>query len=192
MFCWPPRRPSRAMAQYRRPLVAEMQISRSLKPQEASLWVGSISRFKMSINVTPIGFAAIEFALAGGTLIGLAAGTLYLSTGRIAGISGVFTDAFLRAPTLWRWLFVGGLVLAGFSAHWLGFRVPNSLGSSPILLGVAGLLVGFGTRLGNGCTSGHGVCGLGRFSLRSLVAVIVFITAAMITLTVSRPVLGVG
>lgn len=129
---------------------------------------------------------AITAALEGGVLIGLAAGGLYITTGRIAGVSGVFGDAILRKPVLWRWLFVTGLVLSGLIARVVGLSVPASLGGTPVLLAVAGLLVGFGTRLGNGCTSGHGVCGLARLSLRSLAAVIVFMVTAAVTVFVVR------
>ena len=140
---------------------------------------------------------AIVAALEGGALIGLAAGGLYLFTGRIAGVSSVFGDAFLRKPEVWRWLFVAGLVLAGLGAQWLSsvlpvqISLPISPGGSPVLLAVAGLLVGFGTRLGNGCTSGHGVCGLARLSVRSLTAVVVFMLAAGLTVYISRHIGGV-
>ncbi|MEI9903300.1 MAG: YeeE/YedE thiosulfate transporter family protein [Asticcacaulis sp.] len=124
-------------------------------------------------------------------MIGLAAGGLYLTTGRIAGVSGIFGDSFLRTPGLWRWLFVAGLILAGLVAHLLGFPLPAGLGGNPILLAIAGLLVGFGTRLGNGCTSGHGVCGLARLSVRSLTAVIVFMAAAALTVYVTHHIVSV-
>ena len=132
--------------------------------------------------VTP----AIVHALEGGVLIGAAAGTLYLVSGRIAGVSGIFGDAVLRRPEIWRWLFVAGLILAGLGARWLHVPLPANLGSSPWLLAIAGLLVGFGTRLGNGCTSGHGVCGLARLSPRSLAAVLVFMATAAVTVYVTR------
>ncbi len=133
----------------------------------------------------------IIHATEGGALIGLAAGGLYLTTGRIAGVSGIFGDSFLRTPSLWRWLFVAGLILAGLAARLLGLALPSSLGAGPVVLVVAGLLVGFGTRLGNGCTSGHGVCGLSRLSVRSLAAVIVFMLAAALTVYITRHVVGV-
>ena len=144
--------------------------------------------------------SALIPALEGGALIGVAAGTLYLVTGRIAGVSGIFSNAVLRRPEAWRWLFVAGLVLAGLGARWLHVSLPHSLASPlgatttglpasasfPWLLVLAGLLVGFGTRLGNGCTSGHGVCGLARLSPRSLSAVLVFILTAAATVYVTR------
>lgn len=128
----------------------------------------------------------ILHAIEGGALIGLAAGGLYLTTGRIAGVSGIFGDAFLRGPGVWRWLFVAGLVTAGLGARLLNLPLPSSLGSPTVLLVIAGLLVGFGTRLSNGCTSGHGVCGLARLSPRSLVAVVVFMTTAAITVFITH------
>lgn len=130
-------------------------------------------------------------ALGGGLLIGLAAGGLYLFTGRIAGVSGVAADLMTQPGRAWRWLFVAGLILAGLAARLLDIQVPDRIGSSLPLLVVAGLLVGFGTRLGNGCTSGHGVCGLSRLSLRSLVAVGVFMATAAATVFVLRHV-GAG
>ncbi|MDI7775248.1 YeeE/YedE family protein [Asticcacaulis sp. EMRT-3] len=130
-------------------------------------------------------------ALAGGALIGAAAGGLYLTTGRIAGISGIFGNAVLHKPQAWRWLFVGGLIVAGLMARLFGIA-PHTLGSGPFILAVSGLLVGFGTRLGNGCTSGHGVCGLARLSPRSLVAVIVFIATAAATVFIARHIGGLS
>jgi len=131
-------------------------------------------------------------ALVGGSLIGLAAGGLYLLTGKLAGISGIFSDSFLSAPGAWRWFFVAGLILAGFGAHLIGWPIPAGLGNSPVLLVIAGVLVGFGTRMGNGCTSGHGICGLARFSPRSLVAVLVFMMTAAVTVYITHHVMGVA
>jgi uncharacterized membrane protein YedE/YeeE len=115
-------------------------------------------------------------ALAGGALIGLGASALLVLNGRIAGISGI-VGGLLRPrseETSWRAWFVAGLLVGGIAL--LALR-PASFGRSsaslPVAI-VAGLLVGFGTRLGNGCTSGHGVCGLSRFSGRSLAATITF------------------
>jgi len=134
--------------------------------------------------------SGIAAAVEGGALVGLAAGGLYLTTGRIAGVSGIFGDLLTRTPALWRVAFIAGLVLAGLAARLAGARVPASLGTGGALLVIAGLLVGFGTRLGNGCTSGHGVCGLARLSRRSLVAVVVFMLSAMVTVFVARHGLG--
>ncbi len=132
-------------------------------------------------------------ALAGGALIGLSASILLLALGKIAGISGLLGGLLFptRGDVSWRAAFVIGLVIAGAAAWTLS---PASFGSSPRGLGfavVAGLLVGAGTRLGNGCTSGHGVCGLSRLSVRSLAATITFIGAGMGTVTLLR-MLGAG
>lgn len=138
-------------------------------------------------------------ALAGGGLIGLAAGLLLTGLGRIAGISGIVAGLFrVREPDSgWRWAFVAGLLLS----PWLlqGLR-PGLAIFPPVavphpgqwaLLAVAGLLVGYGTRMANGCTSGHGVCGLARLSSRSLVAVLLFMSSAILTLALLRHGLGV-
>ncbi|HSC81246.1 MAG TPA: YeeE/YedE thiosulfate transporter family protein [Chitinolyticbacter sp.] len=127
-------------------------------------------------------------ALAGGALIGLAAGALALLAGRIAGISGI-VGALLQqggARSGWRWAFVAGLFSAPL--FWLAFlAVPAiALHADPLWMVIAGLLVGIGTRYANGCTSGHGVCGLSRLSLRSLVAVLVFMGAGFATVFVLR------
>jgi uncharacterized membrane protein YedE/YeeE len=127
-------------------------------------------------------------SLAGGVLIGLAASLLLIGYGRIAGISGIAGQLLLGKPgdRSWRAAFLLGLVLAGF----IGSRVaPGALAHSPRSLGavaIAGLLVGVGTRLGSGCTSGHGVCGLSRMSPRSLVATLTFILSGVLTVTVLR------
>lgn len=122
-------------------------------------------------------------ALAGGVMIGAAASLLLIAQGRIAGISGIVGS--LLPPTArdldWRLAFLGGLVLAGIVG---AIVAPAAIGASvrPLsVVAVAGLLVGFGTRLGSGCTSGHGVCGLSRFSGRSLVAVMTFMATGAIT-----------
>ena len=128
-------------------------------------------------------------ALLGGVLIGMAATLLLWLTGRIAGISGMLGGVLLpkRGEIAWRLAFLIGLVGAG--AAWL-WSVPGAYaprqGFPPLLLVVAGVLVGIGTRMGNGCTSGHGVCGLGRLSLRSLAAVLTFMLTAVITTFIVR------
>ncbi|MBN8874597.1 MAG: YeeE/YedE family protein [Rhodospirillales bacterium] len=131
-------------------------------------------------------------ALAGGALIGLAAALLLLLLGRIAGISGI-AGALLRRPDAdgaWRAAFLLGLVAGPLLEAWLAGRAPEiEIEASVPTLIVAGLLVGFGTRLGSGCTSGHGVCGLARLSPRSIAAVGVFMAAAIATVFVGRHVL---
>ncbi|MBD9535130.1 YeeE/YedE family protein [Stenotrophomonas sp. STM01] len=128
-------------------------------------------------------------ALLGGVLIGMAATLLLWLTGRIAGISGMLGGVLLpkRGEIAWRLAFLIGLVGAGAAWLWSvpGAYVPRQ-GFSPLLLVVAGVLVGIGTRMGNGCTSGHGVCGLGRLSLRSLAAVLTFMLIAVITTFIVR------
>lgn len=123
-------------------------------------------------------------ALAGGVLIGLAATLLLWLNGRIAGISGIVGGVLLpqRGEVAWRLAFLLGLVVAGAAWLWWvpGAHAPRQ-GFPPALLVAAGLLVGFGTRMGNGCTSGHGVCGLGRLSPRSLAAVLAFMATAIAT-----------
>lgn len=123
------------------------------------------------------------YALAGGALIGLAASLLLVTHGRIAGISGVLGSLLPPVPSdrHWRVAFIGGLVVAGVMARALAPHAIGDPARSPALVLVAGLLVGFGTRLGSGCTSGHGVCGLSRRSPRSLAAVLVFMTTGAIT-----------
>lgn len=128
-------------------------------------------------------------ALAGGVLIGLAATLLLWLNGRIAGISGIVGGVLLpqRGEVAWRLAFLLGLIAAGAAWLWWvpGAYVPRQ-GFPPVLLVAAGLLVGFGTRMGNGCTSGHGVCGLGRLSPRSLAAVLVFMATAIATTWIVR------
>jgi hypothetical protein len=132
-------------------------------------------------------------ALAGGTLIGLAALLLLLCNGRIAGISGIMGGSLqpARGDLLWRVLFFFGLLTGGLVTLWwwpaaLAIRIDVS---TPAVI-LAGLLVGLGTRIGSGCTSGHGVCGVGRLAPRSIVASAVFVSTAMLTVYVVRHVLG--
>lgn len=133
--------------------------------------------------------ANIFGGLTGGLLIGLAAALLLLINGRIAGVSGILgglIDANPSSERLWRGAFVIGLVCGAAIYSWLHGGLPLQLqASSPGLL-LAGLLVGFGTRLGSGCTSGHGVCGLARRSPRSLAATATFIACGMLTVYLTR------
>jgi uncharacterized membrane protein YedE/YeeE len=129
-------------------------------------------------------------AILGGALIGLSASLYWSLNGRIAGISGILGGAlFNRGPERWvRLLFLLGLLASGVGFALLTNRVPAP--SLPLLpLAGAGLLVGFGTRMSAGCTSGHGVCGLSRLSVRSLVAVPTFMVTAALTVFVVRHVL---
>jgi uncharacterized protein len=131
------------------------------------------------------GFSPLP-ALAGGALLGLAATLLWASSGKLAGVSGIVAGVLRPAARDFgvRLAFVVGLIAAGLGALWLH---PSSLGVSPRslpLLAVAGLLVGFGSRLGGGCTSGHGISGLSRLSKRSLIATLTFMGAAALTVFV--------
>jgi uncharacterized membrane protein YedE/YeeE len=132
-------------------------------------------------------------ALAGGALIGLAAGLLVLLNGRIAGISGIL-GGLLRRPVrgdvAWRGAFVIGLVASPLLWRWFAPVPLPRIDAGWAVLIAAGLLVGYGTRLGSGCTSGHGVCGLSRLSLRSLAATLVFMAAGFATVFVVRHLLG--
>lgn len=134
----------------------------------------------------------LTLALTGGLLIGTAASLLLLFTGRIAGISGLINRLMFSTDRLWPTLFLIGLVLGAAMFYWLGGERPNARHDFPVwLLALAGVLVGFGTSLAKGCTSGHGVCGLGRMSLRSLAAVLTFLLTGILTTFVIRHLLGV-
>ena len=135
-------------------------------------------------------------SLAGGMLIGLAAALLIVLLGRIAGISGIVGALLQRSSwasvTNWGWraAFVIGMVAAPLVWQLIAPLPPMEMPSNPLVIVLAGLLVGFGTRLGSGCTSGHGVCGLSRLSLRSLAATLTFIGAGAATVFVVRHVLA--
>jgi uncharacterized membrane protein YedE/YeeE len=138
-------------------------------------------------NFTPVS-AAI-----GGALIGLAAALLMLLTGRIAGISGILGGCLGTAggDKGWRLAFLGGLILAPLTGAVTGYGLttPQMPASFTVII-AAGLLVGFGTRLGSGCTSGHGVCGIARLSSRSLTATAVFMATAILVVALTRHLLG--
>jgi uncharacterized membrane protein YedE/YeeE len=138
-------------------------------------------------NFTPIS-AAI-----GGALIGLAAALLMLTTGRIAGISGIFGGCldFGTGDKGWRLAFIAGLILAPLTGSLVGFHVPiPEMPASWVVIVAAGLLVGFGTKLGSGCTSGHGVCGIARLSPRSIAATVIFMGVAIMVVALTRHVFG--
>ena len=128
-------------------------------------------------------------SLLGGVLIGISAAALLLFSGRIAGITGIVAGALhrQRGDLAWRLWFLAGLVGGGAL---LGRLLPSAFAGTiaqpvPVTI-AAGLLVGFGTRLGNGCTSGHGLCGIGRLSKRSLVATAVFVAVGALAVFVTR------
>ena len=127
-------------------------------------------------------------AAIGGALIGLAAPMLMLVTGRIAGIAGILGDLIDLAggDRLWRLAFMAGLIAAplAIAASGVPLRAPPMPGW--IVIAIAGLLVGFGTRLGNGCTSGHGICGIAHLSPRSIAATLTFMAAAMLVVAIAR------
>ena len=132
-------------------------------------------------------------ALLGGGLIGLASAVLLLLNGRIAGISGILGNLLQPGGNDlgWRVAFVAGLIVGPIifqlaAGHWLSVTIEPNI---PLLI-AAGLLVGFGTNLGSGCTSGHGVCGIARLSTRSITATVVFMLAGIITVYIVRHVVN--
>ena len=139
-------------------------------------------------NFTPVS------AFAGGTLIGLGAALLLLFNGRMAGVSGIMNGVFNspKAEMIWRTLFLGGLILgamlfqmieSGFVTQRQGYPLP--------LLAIGGFLVGIGTRMGSGCTSGHGICGFANFSLRSIMATLTFMATGAGTVFIIRHLLEI-
>jgi uncharacterized membrane protein YedE/YeeE len=134
----------------------------------------------------------VTSAIIGGLLIGLAATLLLWSIGRIAGISGIFYGVATapRGDRVWRIAFLAGMMIVGaIVMQFAPSPARIQTGAAPLLL-TAGFLVGFGTRMGGGCTSGHGVCGLGRLSWRSAAAVATFMAAGMATVYATRHLAG--
>ena len=136
-------------------------------------------------------------SLLGGVVIGVAASLLILGAGRVAGIAGIVGGALQsvvlgRAPgrDAIRWAFIGGLLIAPWVWRLFAPLPAATSSAGPVLLIAAGLVVGIGVRMGNGCTSGHGVCGLSRLSLRSLVNVLAFMGAGVVTVFVLRHMVG--
>ncbi|MBT0421008.1 YeeE/YedE family protein [Morganella morganii] len=124
-------------------------------------------------------FTPVSAAL-GGLMIGIAVAVLLLFNGRIAGISGIFANMFTKQSG-WRIAFIAGLAGAPWVYRLFAGQPDVVIAADYPLLIAAGLLVGFGTRLGNGCTSGHGICGMARLSKRSFAAVAVFMVSAFLT-----------
>jgi hypothetical protein len=122
-------------------------------------------------------------------LIGLASALLMMLTGRIAGISGILGGCLTLAvgDKVWRFAFIVGLILAPVASGLLGYPLPTpQMPASWGMITIAGLLVGFGTRLGGGCTSGHGICGIARLSARSIAATVIFMTTAVVVVAIMR------
>ena len=129
-------------------------------------------------------------SLLGGLIMGLAVAILYLMRGNYTGISEIYFNLISanKIGFVWRLLFIVGLIigpviLSFFSYKDLGFEMPNN---NAILIILGGLLVGYGTQLSSGCTSGHGVCGIGRLSIRSFVGTFVFVSAGVLTVLLTR------
>ena len=132
-------------------------------------------------------------ALVGGILIGVASVLLMALNGRIAGISGILGGVITTTTSdkAWRLAFIMGLILAPILAGFAGYSMPRpTMPASWALIIAAGFLVGFGTRLGGGCTSGHGVCGIARVSARSIAATAIFMASAMLVVALVRHGLG--
>lgn len=127
-------------------------------------------------------------ALIGGVLIGVAATILILWNGRVAGISGIVRGIFFgeKNEKRWRFVFLVGLLLSPFIYSLFAPLPALEISNHFTKIAIAGLLVGFGTRLGSGCTSGHGVCGIARLSRRSIVATLVFMAAAIVTVYLTK------
>ncbi|MBX9768784.1 MAG: YeeE/YedE family protein [Bdellovibrionales bacterium] len=132
-------------------------------------------------------------ALLGGGLIGIATTLMLLFNGRVTGISGIIASS-LRRPTregLWRWMFLFGLIAGGFIVHTLQPQLfENTSGRGAGTVVVAGLLVGYGTVMGSGCTSGHGICGISRLSSRSIAATLTFMLTGFLAVQVVRAITG--
>ncbi len=128
-------------------------------------------------------------ALIGGVIIGISVSLMLLWNGRVTGISGIINGAFLNLKTdsLWRFFFLAGLVFGGVVLNLYDPKIfSDETQSSYGITVVAGLLVGFGTILGSGCTSGHGICGISRFSPRSMIATLLFVIMGILTVTIYK------
>lgn len=136
---------------------------------------------------------SITYALIGGAIIGVAASMMLIFNGRVTGISGIFNGilSFPKGDLAWRVAFIAGLVFGGAALYSIRPDMFINESGRPLwLVAVAGLIVGFGTVMGSGCTSGHGVCGISRFSPRSIVATIAFMGAGIVTATLLRTFFG--
>ena len=127
--------------------------------------------------------------LTGGILIGIAASMMLLFSGRIAGVSGIFGGMLFQQgkERAWRFSFITGLIAGGILLYTINAEFfENSSGRGLLAVNIAGFLVGIGTRVGGGCTSGHGVCGIGRLSVRSIVATVTFVFAGIVTVALFK------
>ena len=133
-------------------------------------------------------------AFFGGSLIGLSAALLMYFNGRIAGISGMVAGVFdlKNSENRWRLFFLVGLIATAVIVNFFALHGEASYSRSTLLLIISGILVGFGTRMGNGCTSGHAVCGMARLSTRSIVATLIFMGVAILTVFITRHLLGIS
>jgi hypothetical protein len=128
--------------------------------------------------------------LLGGVLIGVSYGIMLLFNGRTTGISGIFSGLLFKRGNeeTWRSYFLAGLIFGGFVLQYLNPKLfENTTGRGLLVLVTSGLLVGIGSKLGRGCTSGHGVCGIGRLSVTSLVATVVFVLSGMFLVSIVQP-----
>lgn len=136
---------------------------------------------------------SILYSLLGGAIIGIAVTAMLLFNGRVTGISGILSSALSKPSKdgFWRWMFLAGMILGGVLMNSLhaDFFI-NLSNRSLALVGIAGLLVGYGTVMGSGCTSGHGVCGISRFSVRSLLATVTFMLFGFLSVQLVRYFLG--
>lgn len=137
----------------------------------------------MVLNIDWSNFTLLN-SLMGGILIGIAATIIFLVNGRIMGISGILGNLITTEETdqkFWRIIFILGVLIGPLIFILLFKEIKSEMVANTTLLIISGFLVGLGTSLGNGCTSGHGICGLSRFSIRSIVATLVFVISGMIT-----------
>lgn len=125
------------------------------------------------------------YPLLGGLCIGISATFLLWLNGRICGVSGIYWGVFNRANTdRWRWLFIAGLPMGTYLSHFMLNQPVPLANDSWWLACIGGLLVGAGVKIGSGCTSGHGVCGIGRLSVRSLIATLTFMSVGVVTVVI--------
>ncbi len=129
----------------------------------------------------------MTLAILGGVLIGIAVSMMWIFNGRVTGVSGILNGALTpqKSDALWRWAFLAGLFSGGLILRWfLPEAFSGQLSTPDWTVAMAGLLVGFGTVMGSGCTSGHGICGVSRISPRSLIATVTFMLAGILTVWV--------